>query len=90
MLGGRSNTNLFSSPTQSSSLPHTTISVEQSTTGGLDEERGRERKNQRSLSLSRSATSGSWFTLIVTYIHIRIDYLQQPEQSRYGAFGDKK
>jgi len=34
MLGGSSNTNLFSSPTQSASLPHTTISVEQSTTGG--------------------------------------------------------
>lgn len=56
----------------------------------------RERKNQRALSppLSlpafRSVTNGSWFTLIVTYMHIRIDYLQQPEQSRYGAFGEKK
>ena len=61
-------------------------------------EREQERKNQRALallpslppSLYRSVTSGSWFTLIVTYMHIRIDYLQQPEQSRYGAFGEKK
>ena len=96
MLGGRSNTNLFSSPTQSARLPHTTISVEQNTTGGLDEGIEREEKSARSFSSSlslspfRSVTSGSWFTLIVTYMHIRIDYLQQPEQSRYGAFGEKK
>ena len=54
MLGGRSNTNLFSSPTQSVSLPHTTISVEQSTTGGLDEERQRERKRKSARSFSLS------------------------------------
>jgi len=51
MLGGRSNTNLFSSPTQSGSLPHTTISVEQSTTGGLDEEREREKEKISALSI---------------------------------------
>jgi len=69
MLGGSSNTNLFSSPTQSASLPHTTISVEQSTTGGLDEER--ERKNQRSLSLSldQQRVGHGSHPLSHTYIH---------------------
>jgi len=93
MLGGRSNTNLFSSPTQSARLPHTTISVEQSTTGGLDEERERARKRISVPSLSLSINN-EW-VMVRTHCHIhtykiRIDYLQQSEQSRYGAFGEKK
>jgi hypothetical protein len=68
MLGGRSNTNLFSSPTQSASLPHTSISVEQSTTGGIDEEK--ERKNQRSLSLDQQRVGHGSHPLSHTYTSI--------------------
>jgi hypothetical protein len=79
MLGGRTNTNLFSSPPQSDSLFHTTISVEYDATGGIDEgkKRERERESRVALSLSRSAANGSWFTLIVIYTYISIIYSSQ-------------
>ena len=78
MLGGRSNTNLFSSPTQSASLPHTTISVEQNTTGGLDEERRRERAREEksarscspSLPPSLSLSISNEWVMVHTHCHI--------------------